>query len=158
MLSGGSVFDNLDYSFAVGFENGSSSHKNSPGGGSRQLRKELSFLKTFFDKFDFVGFHRNENMLSWSNPSNADVKILEGREGREYAGYICETSTKETTHALTLLVNKERYNCTWWDTKTGSQLATEIVHTDKKGKWINIRSPPFSKDIAFELRWAPQAL
>jgi hypothetical protein len=43
LISGGGLFNNLDYSFAVGFENGTAVNK-APGGGSAELRKQLKVL------------------------------------------------------------------------------------------------------------------
>ena len=45
LLSGGSAFDALDYSFSVGHENGSDSEPNGPGGGSPTLRHQLRILR-----------------------------------------------------------------------------------------------------------------
>jgi hypothetical protein len=42
MLSGGSTFDMLDYSFSVGHEDGSDTAPNGPGGGSPELRRQWS--------------------------------------------------------------------------------------------------------------------
>ncbi len=53
MLAGGAVFNNLDYSFFVGKEDGTGVN-NAPGGGSAAFRKQLSFLRSFLESFDFV--------------------------------------------------------------------------------------------------------
>jgi hypothetical protein len=53
MLAGGAVFNNLDYSFFVGAEDGTGKN-NAPGGGSTELRKQLKFLHEFVESFDFV--------------------------------------------------------------------------------------------------------
>ena len=50
MLSGGGLFNNLDYSFYVGSENGLGNYK-SPGGGSKVLRKQLKILNDFLHGF-----------------------------------------------------------------------------------------------------------
>ncbi len=46
MLSGGGLFNNLDYSFYVGHEDGKGEN-NAPGGGSTALRKQLKILSDF---------------------------------------------------------------------------------------------------------------
>ena len=53
MLAGGAVFNNLDYSFFVGKEDGRGEN-DAPGGGSATFRKQLSFLRSFLESFDFV--------------------------------------------------------------------------------------------------------
>ncbi len=51
MLAGGGLFNHLDYSFAVGFEDGSFAYPESnPGGGNAGLRKQLAFLKQFLEE------------------------------------------------------------------------------------------------------------
>src|SRR4030095_834367 len=45
MLAGGALYNNLDYSFAVGHETGNFKYPpTQPGGGSKILRKQLSYL------------------------------------------------------------------------------------------------------------------
>jgi hypothetical protein len=53
IMAGGAVFNNLDYSFYVGKEDGIGTNK-APGGGSSMLRKQLAFLKGFIESLDFV--------------------------------------------------------------------------------------------------------
>ncbi|MCB0688060.1 MAG: cellulase family glycosylhydrolase [Saprospiraceae bacterium] len=53
MLSGGAIFNNLDYSFYPGRESGTGEN-DAPGGGSNILRKQLKFLKEFLSAFDYV--------------------------------------------------------------------------------------------------------
>ena len=50
MLSGGGLFNNLDYSFYVGSENGLGKN-DAPGGGSKLLRKRLKILSDFLHGF-----------------------------------------------------------------------------------------------------------
>ncbi len=53
ILAGGAIFNNLDYSFYVGTEDGTGTN-NAPGGGSTILRNQLKILKNFMESFDFV--------------------------------------------------------------------------------------------------------
>ena len=48
---GGGIFSMLDYSFAVGHEDGTFVNR-APGGGSTALRRQLRVLKDFLDAFD----------------------------------------------------------------------------------------------------------
>ena len=50
MLSGGGVFDSLDYSFSVGHEDGSDMEANGPGGGSPELRRRLADIERVFTR------------------------------------------------------------------------------------------------------------
>lgn len=47
MLSGGSIFDALDYSFSPEHEDGTDTAPNGPGGGSPALRRQLRILSEF---------------------------------------------------------------------------------------------------------------
>jgi hypothetical protein len=49
LLSGGGAFDALDYSFSPGHEDGTDAAPNGPGGGSPELRRELSVLSQFIN-------------------------------------------------------------------------------------------------------------
>ncbi len=53
MLAGGAIFNNLDYSFYVGAEDGTGVNE-APGGGSPNLRRQLSLLRAFLESFDFI--------------------------------------------------------------------------------------------------------
>jgi len=53
ILSGGGLFNNLDYSFFCGYEDGSLEN-DAPGGGSTALRKQLKILSDFIHGFDLV--------------------------------------------------------------------------------------------------------
>ena len=48
VLAGGGLYNNLDYSFAVGHEDGTFAYPSTqPGGGSRALRRQLKVLRDF---------------------------------------------------------------------------------------------------------------
>lgn len=53
MMAGGAVFNNLDYSFYAGKEDGTGTNK-APGGGSKNLRKQLTYLRNFVESFNFI--------------------------------------------------------------------------------------------------------
>jgi len=62
MLNGGAIFNNLDYSFYVGKEDGTGVNK-APGGGSKTLRKQLRFLREFLERFDFVKMQPSSQLI-----------------------------------------------------------------------------------------------
>ena len=65
MLSGGGLFNNLDYSFFVGSENGLGENK-APGGGSRSLRQQLKALSNFLHSFPLELLHPNSTCIKHS--------------------------------------------------------------------------------------------
>src|SRR5256885_3314094 len=53
LLAGGGLYNNLDYSFAVGHEDGSFKYPDrTPGGGNAGFRGQIRVLKTFLEGFD----------------------------------------------------------------------------------------------------------
>jgi len=65
MLSGGGLFNNLDYSFFVGNEDGLGEN-SAPGGGSKALRYQLKILSEFLHGFDLPKLHPNLNCIKSS--------------------------------------------------------------------------------------------
>ena len=53
MLSGGGLYNNLDYSFFVGHEDGLGENQ-APGGGSKTLRSQLEVLSDLLHGFELV--------------------------------------------------------------------------------------------------------
>ena len=68
MLSGGGLFNHLDYSFTVGKEDGTDVDNRAPGGGSPALRRQLKVLSDFLHSF------RLEEM-------NADLTVVKSSPG-----------------------------------------------------------------------------
>jgi hypothetical protein len=55
ILAGGGLFNNLDYSFVVGHEDGTFVYPvTQPGGGNRAYRNQLTVLRDFMREFDFI--------------------------------------------------------------------------------------------------------
>lgn len=69
IMSGGSLFNHLDYSFTIGKEDGSDTANNSPGGGSALLRRQLGFLKKTIDKMDLLTLKPGNQIVSGATAS-----------------------------------------------------------------------------------------
>lgn len=54
VMSGGALFNHLDYSFTVGREDGSDVENDAPGGGGSAIRRQLAILSRFLLTFDLA--------------------------------------------------------------------------------------------------------
>ena len=115
LMEGGSIFNQLDFSFAVGRETGYDSTYKSPGGGSIPLRRQLGLLKSFFEKFDFAQLHPDRNLLI-ATPAYYAQAIGNGRD--MWMVYLESLSTKSNALKLSLK-NDKKYEVEWFDVTNG---------------------------------------
>ena len=146
ILAGGAVYDNLDYSFTVGHEDGTFGFPSTqPGGGGHALRAQLSILKKFIESFDFVHMR----------PDETDVKVL-GSKARIYvlakrpkvfAVYI-DGGGPQT--ALQFNVPAGRYHAEWINPRTGLVAEESEDNSGTEGK-LTLHSPQYLDDIALRV-------
>ena len=87
ILTGGGLFNNLDYSFTSSHEDGTYHYPTAqPGGGSIALRKQLSYLKKFMDSFNFVAMKPDTTVYSGGLSGKNKVIVL-AETGKQYAIY-----------------------------------------------------------------------
>ncbi|MFN8207397.1 MAG: hypothetical protein U0T82_08315 [Bacteroidales bacterium] len=87
ILAGGALYNNLDYSYTAGYEEGSWTINNNPGWGGANYRKQVKILKDFIESFDFVRMKNADELILSKSPENLQVQIL-AEEGRQYALYL----------------------------------------------------------------------
>jgi hypothetical protein len=143
MLSGGSVFDSLDYSFTTGHEDGSYSEPNGPGGGSPDLRHQLHILSQFLQSFSVVDLRPDTRTVK--HTAGATARVL-SNPGKQYAIYLDGSGPTE----LTLELPRGQYSCEWVNVKTGTieQLESFIHEAGNKV----LASPAFQNGIALRLK------
>ena len=146
MMSGGGLFNNIDYSFSPGYEDGTFRNgPNQPGGGSRELRKQLGILKVFFDSLDFI------NMIPDNSPvkklfANCPSIYLMHDRGNSYAGYIRSLDT----YSIVLELSSGDYVVEWLDPVSGIMLKHEERY-DVKGM-LHLEAPKGAwKELAFKI-------
>jgi hypothetical protein len=153
LLAGGALYNNLDYSFQVGQEEGGGVYPAStPGGGSVALRKQLGFLRAFLDRAAIVKMS--------PQPAAASHARCLGQEGELYLcyahygelrngfrpRYAVETAKKIVEWRVQ--VPPGRYQAVWWDPKTGQSIGKSEFEMD----WgMSLRTPEHAEDIALEL-------
>jgi hypothetical protein len=84
MLSGGSTFNSLDYSFTTGHEDGTDAEPNGPGGGSPTLRRQLRVLSEFLSHLPLT--EMAPDSLTVKHAAGGYARVL-SNPGREYAMY-----------------------------------------------------------------------
>ncbi len=122
MLSGGAIFNNLDYSFFAGKEDGTGINK-APGGGSTTLRKQLLFLRHFLEGHEFIKM----------KPAPEDVIHAPGMKyyclanpGKEYALYF---DGRNQGYAL-LDIPPGKYEVQAYSTNTGQLQQSATVESN----------------------------
>jgi hypothetical protein len=141
LLSGGTAFDHLDYSFAVGHEDGTAKNE-APGGGSPALRRQLGFLRRFLEALDLVALGPDEAVVR--SAPGAHVTAASSRS-RQYALYV----RGDGDTALSLELPAGDWRAEWHDTHTGGRV--ETLPFRHGGGRHELRSPKYEGDIALLL-------
>lgn len=142
LLSGGGAFDGLDYSFSAGREDGSDTAPNGPGGGSPALRRQLSVLRQFLERFDLVALRPDPRTVG--HVGGAVARVL-ASPGREYAIYLDGSGPAE----LSLELPAGDYSGEWVNVVSG-----EIERRERfshRGGARTLASPRFSNGVALRL-------
>jgi hypothetical protein len=143
MLSGGSIFDALDYSFSPGREDGTDTEPNGPGGGSSALRHQLHILSDFLQKFSLVDLRPNPQTVK--HATGTIPRVL-ANPGHEYAIYFDGSGPTQ----VTLELPAGRYSSEWINVVSGSVESLENFRHAGREKVLD--SPPFQNGIALRLK------
>ena len=162
MLAGGALYNNLDYSFAVGYEKGDLRYEPStPGGGSELLRRQLGFLRRFIKKLPFVRMAPDSAVVAQA-PDGATARAL-SKPGEVYAVYlhhgrvepkakpryqVDEKVQREASLALELPAGE--YAVVWADPKSTAELPPASY--SHPGGVAKLAAPTFAEDIAVVVR------
>ncbi|MBN2093662.1 cellulase family glycosylhydrolase [candidate division KSB1 bacterium] len=99
MLSGGSLFNHLDYSFAVGYEDGTFQYPESqPGGGNPQLRKQFALIKDYLDQSGFITSKLDTNLVDAISPTSFDAVWMDHGKDGAYSVYISRKNLNMNTN------------------------------------------------------------
>ena len=91
IISGGGLFSHLDYSFAVGHEDGTFDYPaTQPGGGNSEFRRQMKTLKDFVYGFDFIHMKPDASFMRKGVPLGHTARALR-QEEKAFAVYISET-------------------------------------------------------------------
>jgi hypothetical protein len=142
MLSGGSAFDGLDYSFSVGHEDGTDTAPNGPGGGSPALRHQLRTLVEFLQKLPLVEMAPDAQTAK--HAAGAYARVI-SKPGSLYAIYIDADGPTE----LTLNLPSGTYSGEWTNAFTGQVQA--LANFSHKGGDTVLHTPRFENGMALRL-------
>ena len=107
IVAGGGLYNNLDYSFTVGHEDGTFAYPNTqPGGGTAALRKQLRILRDFIYGFDFLKMKPDNSVIKEVVPQGMTARALV-EHGKAYAIYLRPVSHTQFSARWTGLVEPE---------------------------------------------------
>ncbi|MBI4908755.1 MAG: cellulase family glycosylhydrolase [Acidobacteria bacterium] len=157
LLAGGALYNNLDYSFTVGHEDGTFAFPGSqPGGGGVNFRAQLRILRDFLAQLDFIRMKPDASVLQ-PLPEGITARAL-SEPGRQYAvylhhgrvlngfnpHYVVRTGRQQT--GVTLHLPPGNYTVTWWDPKKGRTAHVESFPHTGSGK--TLIPPQYTEDVA----------
>jgi len=142
MLAGGAGFNNLDYSFFVGKEDGTGIN-DAPGGGSTNLREQLTVLHNFINTFDFVKMKPDLKIVTHS--PGVQFQAI-SQPGKQYG--IIFTGVEDEWVKLTL--PKGKYDFQFISPFTGKKLKSGFFTQEKNGEY-KLTFPSFTELIALRI-------
>ena len=146
ILAGGAIYDNLDYSFTCGHEDGTAGIK-APGGGGEALHRQLGILRDFINGFDFVRMAPGNSVIGGKLPKGVTARALVEPD-KAYAIYV--RGGEQVDLAVELPAGA--YKADWLNTKTGKIDRTVTIRHE--GGLRTLKSPKYAEDIALSIRRA----
>jgi hypothetical protein len=127
ILAGGGLYNNLDYSFTVGHEDGTFEYPDKqPGGGNRGFRRQMKILKDFIKGFDFVRMKPTRGVIGGLVEDERATVLAE--EGKQYAAYLRTKQSKQ----ITVKLPAGTYDADWINVLTGNTIGSKRF-THNKG-------------------------
>jgi hypothetical protein len=141
IISGGALYNNLDYSFTAGHEKGSFQYpKTQPGGGTAALRKQLSFLLTFMKGVDYLKMKPDNTLISGTQ--NEKVWVL-AESGKQYAIYMFGKGP----HTFELTAPSGNYSVEYMNPLTGNHEEQNVISNGT----LKLASPAYQEDLAVKI-------
>ena len=150
LLSGGALYNNLDCSFEVGYEDGTAnvvfdgtliSGCNDP-----KVKYELKALLVFMNSIDFVHMRPNYDVIACAF-GDKDISVLEN-PGKEYAIYV---NKGNNLGIFQLNIAPGTYTVTYINPSDGKVMRTETATSKDLGD-VLLYMPDYKEDIAIVLR------
>jgi hypothetical protein len=149
LLAGGGLYNNLDYSFVAGLEDGTFKYPDkTPGGGNRGFRATMTVLKDFVGSFDVVKMKPDVAVVKGGLPPKGRARVL-SEPGKQYAAYLFGGPGAK----LSLALPAGKYSVEWVSPVTGKVLKSETVTAARPT--TELESPPFDPDVALRVLAKP---
>jgi hypothetical protein len=149
LLAGGGLYNNLDYSFTAGHEDGTFAYPaKQPGGGNPDFRKEMRVLSRFLHDLDFIRMKPDPGVVVGGVPAGGAVQALVEPD-RAVAIYLRREGTSTEPVNLQIRLADGPWRVEWIDTRSGEITRRERV---EGGEVRTVTSPSFESDIALRLR------
>jgi len=147
LMSGGALYNNLDFTFQVGHEDGSGKAEFScdgyKGSGDQRVRSEISVLTSFFKTIDFIHMRPAQDIFVVYY-GDRDLYAL-ANDGKQYAIYV--VGGKNSWYRLNIPFGK--YKVEYFDPVSGSKILEEVLeHT--KGDF-RLDGPDYEDDLAIRI-------
>jgi hypothetical protein len=163
ILAGGGLYNNLDYSFTVGHEDGTFVYPaKQPGGGNPAFRKQMRVLRDFINDFDFIRMKPDNSILKDGAPPGLTARTLVQTD-RAYAIYLrpapvksgdpkppLPSSTKDGLATVRVELPAGSYRIEWVDPLTGD--VTKAERIKHPGGVAQLLGPAFKEDVALRIK------
>jgi len=158
ILAGGALYNNLDYSFVAGHEDGTFVFPaDQPGGGNPAFRRQMKILKNFIHDFDFLRMKPLTSALETVSLDAGYATRVLAQPGKAYAIYLGPKNPREAAKqkpqdcnaTIAIELPGGTYRSQWINTLTG-KIDQREEHRHKGGRLV-LKSPPYREDIALKL-------
>ena len=144
VMSGGGLFNHLDYSFAAGYESGTFAYPSTqPGGGNTGFRRQMRVLRDFIHGLDFIAM-RPDNAIITDATAGVTARAL-ALPSKAIAVFV---KGGGAATSLSLRIPPGTWTVEWVDTRTGSVVRTTNVPGDRTQA---LDAPVYETDIALRL-------
>jgi hypothetical protein len=147
LMSGGALYNNLDFTFQVGHEDGTGRTEFScdayKGSGDLRVRSEISVLASFFKTIDFVHL-RPAPEIFVVYYGDRDLYAL-ANDGKQYAIYV--DGGKNSWYRINIPFGK--YKVEYIDPVTGRKILEEVLEHSKGD--FRLDGPDYEDDLAIRI-------
>eukprot|EP01006_Ploeotia_vitrea_P053516 TRINITY_DN67796_c4_g4_i8.p1 TRINITY_DN67796_c4_g4~~TRINITY_DN67796_c4_g4_i8.p1 ORF type:complete len:486 (+),score=21.64 TRINITY_DN67796_c4_g4_i8:45-1502(+) len=160
LLNGGGAYNNIDYSFQVGYEDGTGTPTFTggyKGSGGPELRKQIAQCRKFFNQLDIVNMRPayGDKLVASMEPSvGLNHSASYHLQGKQFAVYLGQSNvyyhTTQREWQVTLQLNipawPTKYHIQWINATNGAILNSDAITTVKSGP-TTVKSPVWKFDV-----------